>query len=107
MAPSEESVVPEEIRHALSRWCAERIPEAEREHRQIGYTIQGREVVVSDRRAPADPELGAEWTATPLARLVVDGAGRWTLHRPVAGGRWKPAAEGDDPIALLTDQAPA
>lgn len=96
----------EEILHALSAWCAGRIPEGEREHRQIGYTVHGAQVTIHDRRAPALPELDAEWPSTPLARLELDGVDRWTLYRPVDSG-WARTSEGTDPIALLEAQAPA
>ena len=77
--------------------------------RQIGYTVQGAEVTIIDRRAPAHPRLDAGWTSTPLAllRLDPDGSGRWTLYRPAADGGWTRTSEGDDPIALLAAQAPA
>lgn len=99
----------EEIRHALSQWCTAQIPEEERGHRQIGYTVHGGQVTISDRRAPAHPRLGAEWTSTPLARLRLDPdrGGRWTLYRPAADGGWTRTSDGDDPIALLQAQAPA
>jgi hypothetical protein len=97
----------EEIRHALSAWCTARIPEAEREHRQIGYTVQGAEVTITDRRAPAHRHLDAGWTSTPLARLQVAEDGRWTLYRPAGEGGWTRTSDGDDPIALLEAQAPA
>jgi hypothetical protein len=93
--------VSEQTRHLLSEWCAARIPEAERAHRQIGYTIQGAEVTITDRRAPRRPELGGGWTTTPLARLHVDDAGGWSLYRHRADGSWERIADGDDPIALL------
>jgi hypothetical protein len=92
--------VSEDIRHRLSLWCAARIPDAERAHRQIAYTVEGGHVTIVDRRAPTRPELGTEWSSTPLARLHTDGDGRWTLHRPAAG-RWVRHADGADPIALL------
>lgn len=97
----------EEIRHALTQWCTARIPEGERGHRQIGYTVQGAEVTISDRRAPAHPGLDAGWTSTPLARLQLAESGRWALYRPVRDGGWAHTSDGDDPIALLQDQAPA
>jgi hypothetical protein len=92
--------VPEEIRTRLSRWCATRVPEAEREQRQIGYTIHGDEVTIVDRRAPAHPELGSAWSRTPMARLrrCADG---WLLDRPVGTREWRHDADGSDPIALL------
>lgn len=96
-------VVPEEIPRRLSRWCAARIPDVEREQRQIGYTIQGDEVTIVDRRSPAFPELGAEWSATPIAQLRVDDPdpGVWSLYRPVGGDGWRRATTGEDPLALL------
>lgn len=96
-------VVSEEVRTRLSRWCATRIPAEERRRRQIGYTIQGDEITILDRRPPTYPELDAGWTSTPLARLRRDaGDDGWSLHRPVGGGRrWRADATGTDPIALL------
>ncbi len=100
--------VPEQVRHALSRWCAERIPEAERERHRVGYTIQGPDVTILDRRAPTYPELGAEWTSTPLARLRLDPGGRWSLLRPGTHGGWVEEDSGPDPLVLLARvQAPA
>lgn len=93
--------VPEQVRHALSRWCAERIPEAERARHRVGYTIQGADVTILDRHAPTYPELGAEWTSTPLARLHVDAGGRWSLLRPRSDGGWAEEDAGPDPLALL------
>lgn len=96
-------VVAEEVRHRLSRWCAARIPDAEREQRRIGYTIQGAEITIVDRRPPAFPELGAEWSTTPLAQLRADDPdpGVWSLYRPVGEDGWERATAGDDPLALL------
>lgn len=93
--------VPEEIRHRLSVWCAERIPETERAGRQIAYVVDGAHVTIVDRRAPARDGADAGWSSTPLARLHDEGAGRWSLLRPVGDDRWIPHADGDDPIALL------
>jgi hypothetical protein len=95
--------VPEEIRTRLSRWCAARVPDGEREQRQISYTSQGDEVTIVDRRPPAYPELQAAWSSTPLAQLRrnTPRPGEWTLLRPVGDGGWRREAEGTDPIALL------
>lgn len=94
--------VPEEIRARLSRWCADSVPAGERDEHQIGYTTQGREITVHERRPPAYPELGAEWSTTPVAQLRMDDPepGRWTLYR-AAGSAWERVADGDDPLALL------
>lgn len=95
--------VPEEIRARLSRWCTDRIPDAERDQHQIGYTTQGDEVTILDRRPPAYPELNTAWSSTPLARLRYGdpAAGTWTLYRPVGERGWQREAVGDDPLALL------
>jgi len=94
--------VSEEIRTLLSHWCAERVPEAEREQWQIGYTIQGDEITILDRRPPPYPELAAAWSATPIAllRLNDEEPGGWVLYRPIADG-WQRETAGHDPIALL------
>jgi hypothetical protein len=95
--------VPEEIRHRLSQWCAARVPESERNHRQVGYTIQGNEVTVHERSAPAYPELDASWPSVAVARLRSDDPepGRWALYRPAGPGDWQLAGDGDDPLTLL------
>jgi hypothetical protein len=100
--------VTEEIRHRLSQWCAARVPAAERDHHQVGYSIQGDEITVHDRRAPTFPELDASWPSIAVARLRGDdpGPGRWTLYRPVGDDGWQRAADGDDPLTLLDVIAP-
>jgi hypothetical protein len=98
--------VGDEIRTRLSEWCAARVPEAEREQRQVAYTIQGDDVTIVERRPPAYPELGPAWSSVPVARLRREHGGTWTLLRPVAGGDWRRASAGADPIALL-DEATA
>jgi hypothetical protein len=93
--------VPEEIRTLLSQWCAAAVPDAEREQRQIGYTTQGDDVTILDRRPPAYPELGVEWSATPVALLHLEDDGGWVLYRATADGGWRQETAGPDPIALL------
>ena len=99
--------VPEEVRRRLSRWCAARIPDGEREQRQIGYTIQGDDVTIHDRRPPTYPELDASWPSVAVARLRHDDPepGRWTLYRPTVADAWERAGDGDDPLALLDQLA--
>lgn len=99
--------IPEQVRRQLAAWCAELVPEAERERRRIGYTTAGNTVTVLDRRPPAFPELGAAWSSTSLAQLRADDPepGSWTLYIAAArdsGRRWEripPPAE--DPFVLL------
>jgi hypothetical protein len=97
--------VADEIRTRLSQWCSARVPDAERQHRQIAYTIQGDDVTIVERRPPAYPELGPAWSTAPVARLHLEEGGTWTLLRPVDGGEWRRASEGPDPIALLDEIA--
>jgi hypothetical protein len=92
--------VPEEIRSRLSQWCAARVPDGERDQRQIAYTIQGDSITILERRPPAYPELRPAWSATPLARLR-RGRDGWQLERPVGNGDWRREAAGADPIELL------
>jgi hypothetical protein len=100
-------IVSEEIRSRLSRWCVDRVPEAERARRQIGYTIHGDRVTIVDRRPPVYAELGAAWSSTALAQLRADDPepGRWSLYRPAGPEEsWeRVGAPARDPIALLDD----
>ena len=99
--------VPEQVREQLATWCAELVPEAERDRRRIGYTTAGSTVTILDRRPPSFPELGAAWTSTSLAQLRAGDPepGSWRLYIPAApgsGARWErvdPPAE--DPFVLL------
>jgi hypothetical protein len=95
--------VPEETRHQLSQWCTAQVPEAERAQRRIGYTIQGDDVTIVDRRAPTYPELHTAWSATPVARLRPDDpqGGSWSLYRPIGDDGWQRVSSGVDPLALL------
>lgn len=95
--------LPEEVRHRLSMWCADRVPDGDRERRQVGYTIQGNEITIHDRRPPTYPELGASWPSVTVARLRHDDPepGRWTLYRPTGPDDWERAADGADPVTLL------
>lgn len=95
--------VTEEIRGRLSAWCTARIPDAERRTRQIGYTTQGDEITIIDRRAPSYPELGTAWSTTALALVRNDDPqpGAWTLYRPSGDDGWERVATGADPLALL------
>lgn len=97
--------VPEEFRATLARWCRERVPAAERDRSRLGWAINGDEVRISERRAPAYPELSGAWTATPVARLRYrdPGPGLWSLYRPAGEpDTWQRFGEpGSDPFALL------
>ena len=99
--------VPEDVRHRLSLWCADRVPEDEREQRQVGYTIQGNEVTIHDRRPPTYPELDASWPGVAVARLRHDdpAPGRWTLYLSTGPDDWERTADGDDPVTLLDQLA--
>jgi hypothetical protein len=98
--------VPEETRHQLSLWCSAQVPAEERGQRQIGYTIQGDEVTIVDRRAPTYPELQTAWSTTPVARLRIGDpvGGSWSLYRPDSDDRWQRVASGANPLALLDQE---
>jgi hypothetical protein len=97
--------VPEETRRRLSRWCADRVGEGDRDRRQISYSIQGTEVTIHDRRPPAYPELDREWSATAVALVRADDPDEdvWSLYLPAANGDgWQRSGEpGPDPVLLL------
>ena len=63
----------------------------ERDRRQVGYTIQGDDITIHDRRPPTYPELDASWATVPVARLRHGDPepGRWTLYRPAVADGWE------------------
>jgi len=96
----------EDARHRLSQWCAAQVTGAERRRRQVGYTVHGDVVTVSERRAPRYPELNTAWTTRPLLRLRLEdpATGRWVAYRPGGEhGKWEPAGRsGEDLVGLLS-----
>ncbi|MGI5126438.1 hypothetical protein ACQEVB_06430 [Pseudonocardia sp. CA-107938] len=97
----------EEARRRLSQWCAAQVTGEERRRRQVGYTVQGDTVTITERRAPRYPELGTAWASRPLLRLRLEDptTGRWVAYRPGDDkGTWVPAGRsGDDVVELLSD----
>lgn len=96
--------VSEDFPERLAAWCREHVPVAEREHRRLGWAINGDDVQISAREAPAFPELSAAWTTTPLARLRQHDPqpGQWSLYRPTGEDGWERFGEpAGDPFELL------
>jgi hypothetical protein len=95
----------EDDRQRLSQWCATRVPAGDRARRQIGYTVQGDEITISERRAPLYPELDSAWSSLPLVRLHHESphSNRWLIYEwESAGRRWMPSGDhGSDPVTLL------
>ena len=84
-------VVPEEFRSVFGQWCRSRVPDELRDELQIGYTIQGDEVTIVERRPPKYPELGHAWTSTPVFQLRFGDPepGLWSLYVPAGDDEWK------------------
>ena len=81
--------VSEEHRALVRRWCAERVPEPQRDHLRVVYTERAGRITLSTRRAPVFPELSTGWTTEPMAQLRLDAAEeRWILLWPDSTGRW-------------------
>jgi hypothetical protein len=81
--------VTDEHRAIVRRWCAQRVPESQRDSMQISYSERAGRITISCRRAPVFPELATEWSTAPIAQLRHDAADdRWVLLWPDSGGRW-------------------
>jgi hypothetical protein len=106
-------VVPEEFHTLFGHWCAARVPEERRDELQVGYTIQGDEVTIVRRHAPAYPELGAAWSSARVAQLRYGEPepGMWTLYGPHEDD-WRrydavPAADRPEPLLDEVERDPS
>lgn len=79
---------PEDDLELIRRFCADRVPEDQRDQTRIEADERGRSVTIVERRAPWHPD-DDEWTATQVAQLRHDPAsGRWSLFWSDRNGRW-------------------
>ena len=64
----------------LQRWCAARVPEGARHQVYVECQRAAGHLTIVERRAPWSPDMGPEWTSSPIAQLRYDHpAQTWTL----------------------------
>jgi hypothetical protein len=73
----------------IRRHCAKRIPAHVRDRICLDVEVSGRVITSIERRAPWSPEIGPEWTRTPIARLRQRADnGAWQLFWCDHNGAW-------------------
>ena len=81
--------MPESDVRRLRRWCSHRIPGHVEGQVRIECEVSGRYLTIVECRPAWQPELGADWTRQPVARLrFVTSTRRWMLQWPDRRGRW-------------------
>lgn len=87
----------------VSRWCADRVPERVRDRIRVECDVGSRHLTIVERRPPSRPDVGAEWTRFPIARLRYTIArGQWSLYWRDRNERWH-AYGGTAPSASVQD----
>lgn len=65
----------------VQRWCSEKVPAHARGEVRVEVEVAERHLTVMECRAPWRPEMGAQWTRFPIARLrYVKTTGLWSLY---------------------------
>ena len=65
----------------VQRWCRDRVPAGVRHQLTVESEVAGRDVTILECRLPWDPEAGAAWTRSPVARLrYLKSRGVWRLY---------------------------
>jgi hypothetical protein len=74
---------------AIRAYCEQRVPPDARDDVRVDAELEENTLTIVERRAPWRPELGPEWTSSPVARLrYVVGDKRWTLQWRDRNGNW-------------------
>ncbi len=73
----------------VRRYCESRTPAEHQDQFQVECTIRGKSITVYDCQAPWDPDMGPEWTRTPVAQLRYDPDDhQWRLYCADSNSRW-------------------
>lgn len=91
-------------RKRIDVWCAAQIATGQGDEVRIDATYRGNTVTICERRRPGHPSLGAQWLATPVARLSWQPElNIWTLFAPGPTGRMIEYTVGDEGPSSLAD----
>jgi len=73
--------VPETDVARVRRWCRDKVPAFARAEVRVEVDVSERHLTVVECRAPWRPEISAQWTRFPIARLrYVKSTGLWSLY---------------------------
>jgi hypothetical protein len=73
----------------VQQWCRDRVPDAARHEVRIECEVSDRDLTIVECRSPWAPEVGSDWTRSPVARMrYVTSRGVWTLYWRDSDGSW-------------------
>jgi hypothetical protein len=65
----------------VQRWCRARVPEHVRDEVRVDVDVADRHMTIVECRPPWRPDVGAQWTRFPIARLRYTKSTRqWSLY---------------------------
>jgi hypothetical protein len=65
----------------VQRWCRDRVPEHVRDEVRVEADVAERHLTIVECRPSWRPDMGAEWTRFPIARLrYTKTTGVWSLY---------------------------
>ena len=71
-------------------WCRRRVPDGLHDKLRIECDVEARQVTIYEARPPWQPDLGPEWTRSPVAQLRYTATSRaWTLYWRDRNLRWR------------------
>lgn len=73
----------------IRRYVDARVPSRAAAQVRMELEVRGTSVTIVERRPPWRPDLGPEWSRSPIAQLRYDPkVGRWSLFWRARGERW-------------------
>jgi hypothetical protein len=72
----------------VTRFCEQRTPADLRDQLRLECSARGSTITIVERRAPWNPALGTDWSASAIGQLRRDAGGTWSLHWRSSDERW-------------------
>jgi hypothetical protein len=72
----------------VTRFCEQRTPADLRDQLRLECSARGSTITIVERRAPWNPALGTDWSASAIGQLRRDADGTWSLHWRSSDERW-------------------
>lgn len=104
--PATKPLLPDLDLAKIRRFAEDRVPARARHQVRLEVEVDGRAVTIVERRAPWSPEVGPEWSRSPVARLRFSAStSTWALYsrdRNLAWHHYRRAGDAPFVDPLLT-----
>ena len=91
----------------VQTWCRQQVPDRLHDELRVECDVDARQVTIYEARPPWQPDLGPEWTRSPVAQLRYTATSRaWNLYWPDRNLRWRQYRDlpGGRPVEELLDE---